>query len=299
MKTGFRVFLTAFIALGASWCGFVLAPVLQLGTEKQAAVLNSSDIYPNQRPGDATLGLQVYRASGCAACHTTQVRQDGVSCEIALMSLGKNQPQEFKKFIASLLELPLLHSRSNSVTAQLQAWNGSAPQVIVTNLDADAANDLLQHINAAGCKAEVHVVATGTDIARNWGVRRSVAEDFLWDDPVQLGDVRIGPDLADVGERLGNADWQLLHLYAPQSVVKGSVMPPFRFLFETRKIAGAPSPDALRLPKELAPPASYEVVPTDDAKNLVAYLLSLRANVPLYDAPFTALQASTNSPSNK
>jgi len=105
--------------------------------------------------------------------------------------------------------------------------------------------------------------------------------------------------LADVGARLGNADWQLLHLYTPQSVVKGSVMPPFRFLFETRKIAGAPSPDALHLPEELAPPAGFEVVPTDDAKNLAAYLLSLRADVPLYDAPFTALQASTSAPSNK
>jgi cbb3-type cytochrome oxidase cytochrome c subunit len=299
VKNGFFVFLAAFIALGASWCGFVLAPVLQLGTEKQTAVLNSSDIYPNQRPGDATLGLQVYRASGCAACHTTQVRQDGVACEIALTSLGKNQPVEFKKFIASLLESPLLQSRSNSVAAQLQAWSGSVPQTIITNLDVDAANDLLQHISAAGCKAEVHVVATGADIARGWGTRRSVAEDFLWDDPVQLGSVRVGPDLADVGARLGNADWQLLHLYAPQYSVKNSAMPPFRFLFETRKISGAPSPDALNLPKELAPPAGYEVVPTDDAKNLVAYLLSLRADVPLYDAPFTALQASTNAPSNK
>jgi hypothetical protein len=28
-------------------------------------------------------------------------------------------------------------------------------------------------------------------------------------------------------------------------------------------------------------------VPTDDAKNLVAYLLSLRADVPLHDAPYT------------
>jgi hypothetical protein len=49
------------------------------------------------------------------------------------------------------------------------------------------------------------------------------------------------------------------------------------------------------LPKELAPPAGYEVVPTDDAKNLVAYLLSLRADVPLYEAPFTPSQISTNA----
>ena len=296
MKNGFSVFLAAFVALGASWCGFVLAPVLQLGTAKQAVVLNSSDIYPLQRPGDATLGLQVYRASGCAACHTTQVQQDGVSCEIALMSLGTNQPQEFKKFIASLLELPLLHSRSNSVTAQLQAWNGTVPQIIVTNLDADAANDLRQHINAAGCKAEVQVVATGADISRGWGVRRSVATDFLYDSPVQLGSQRIGPDLADVGARLGNANWQLQHLAAPESVLRNSAMPPFRYLFEVRKIGAAPSPDALQMPNGFNAPAGYEIIPTEDAKNLVAYLLSLRADAPLYEAPFTPAQISTNAP---
>jgi hypothetical protein len=34
-------------------------------------------------------------------------------------------------------------------------------------------------------------------------------------------------------------------------------------------------------------PDDSEVIPSDDAKNLAAYLLSLRADVPLYDAPFT------------
>ena len=92
MKNGFSVFLAAFIALGLSWCGFVLAPVKQLGTAKQAAVLNSSDIYPVQRSGDATMGLQVYRANGCAACHTEQVRQDGVACDVVLTGAGKKNP---------------------------------------------------------------------------------------------------------------------------------------------------------------------------------------------------------------
>jgi hypothetical protein len=50
------------------------------------------------------------------------------------------------------------------------------------------------------------------------------------------------------------------------------------------------------LPAEFAPPAGYEVVPTDDAKNLAAYLLSLRADAPLYEAPFTPAQISTNAP---
>ena len=105
-------------------------------------------------------------------------------------------------------------------------------------------------------------VATGPDIARGWGRRHSVAEDFLYDDPVQLGSLRIGPDLADVGARQPDANWQLVHLYAPQSVVKDSAMPPFRYLFQVQKIGGEPSPDALVFPKGFGPPAGYEVVPT-------------------------------------
>ena len=55
MKNGFSVFFAAFLAIGLSWCGFVLAAAKQLGTAKQAAVLNSTDVYPIQRPGDAAL----------------------------------------------------------------------------------------------------------------------------------------------------------------------------------------------------------------------------------------------------
>src|ERR1700722_4986744 len=270
MKNGFSVFLAAFIALGASWCSFVLAPVLQLGTAKQTEVLNSSDTYPIQRTGDATLGLQVYRANGCAACHTEQIQQDGVVFDVVLTGAGKN-PVAVSNLISTLKLTGL------------------------TKEESDSAND---KITAAGGKVETHLIPTGADIPR-WGVRRSVATDYLYDSPVQLGSQRVGPDLADVGARLSNADWQLLHLYAPQSVVKNSAMPPFRFLFETKKIGDAPSPDALNLPKEFAPAAGYEVVPTTEAKQLAAYLLSLRADAPLYEAPFTPPQASTNAPANK
>ena len=268
MKNGISVFIAAFIALGASWCGFVLAPVFQLGTAKQTAVLNAGDTYPLQRTGDATLGLQVYRANGCAACHTEQLQQSGVAFEVVLTGAGKN-PDAVSNLISTL---------------KLTGLNKE---------EADSAND---KITAAGGKVETHLIPTGADISRGWGVRRSVAADYLYDSPVQLGSLRAGPDLADAGARLNNAGWHLLHLYAPQSVVKNSAMPPFRFLFEAKKIGDAPSPDALNLPKEFAPPAGYEVVPKPEAKQLVAYLMSLHADVPLYEAPFTPVQVSTNAP---
>jgi cytochrome c oxidase cbb3-type subunit 2 len=259
MKNGFRVFLAALIALGASWCGFVLAPVLQLGGTKQTTILNSPDLYPVGRPGEANQGLQVYRTHGCAACHTEQVQQSGVACDLVLTSAGNN-PMAVTNAISSLK---------------------------LNDLDKDAADAAVDKITAVGGKAEIHIVATGPDVARGWGRRHSIAEDYLYDDPVQLGSVRIGPDLADVGARLPDANWQLVHLYAPQSVVKDSAMPPFRYLFRIQKIGRAPSPNALVFPKGFGPPAGYEVVPTARAQELVAYLLSLRADVPLHDAPFT------------
>ncbi len=256
MKTGFGVFFAVFIALGGSWCGFVLAPELQLGGAKQTTILNSSDVYPIERSGDATLGLQVYRANGCAACHTEQVRQTGVAYEVTLTAAGKN-PVAVTNLISSL---------------------------VLTNLTKEAADTVAAKIAATGGKTEIHMTATGPDIARGWGMRRSVAEDYLYDQPVQLGSLRAGPDLANAGAH-ADATWQLLHLYAPKSVAKNSTMPPFRYLFGVRKIGATPSADALKLPPEFAPPAGYEVVPKPEAKQLAAYLSSLRANAPLYNAP--------------
>ena len=67
MKNGFVIFLAAFAVLATSWGAFVLAPQLQLGGAKQVAVLNSTEVYPVNRPGEATQGLQIYRANGCTA----------------------------------------------------------------------------------------------------------------------------------------------------------------------------------------------------------------------------------------
>jgi cbb3-type cytochrome oxidase cytochrome c subunit len=259
MKSGFGVFLGALVVLGSSWCGFVLTPALQLGAQKQTMVLNSSDPYPIQRTGEATLGLQIYRANGCAACHTEQVRQEGVVCDVVLTGAGKN-PSAVSNLISTL---------------NLQG---------LTEAEASAMSD---KISAAGGKTETHIVATGGDISRGWGVRQSVAADHLYDEPVQLGGIRVGPDLSNIGVRAPDVNWQLMHLYAPQSVTRDSGMPSFKFLFEVRKIGATPSPDALNLPKEFAPADGYEVVPTLQARELVAYLLSLRENEPLYEAPFT------------
>jgi cytochrome c oxidase cbb3-type subunit 2 len=141
---------------------------------------------------------------------------------------------------------------------------------------------------ANGCiychSQQVRPEGFGADLARNWGQRRTVSRDYLYDKPVMLGTMRTGPDLTNISLRQSSASWHLLHLYTPQITSRGSIMPPFRFLFEKRKIRGKPSPDALTLPTEYAPKPGFEIVPKREAKTLVQYLLSLKANAPLPEA---------------
>jgi len=137
----------------------------------------------------------------------------------------------------------------------------------------------------------------GTDLERGWGVRPSVAEDFLLENPVMLGRQRIGQDLMNIGARQMNEVWHFMHLYNPQSVSPGSVMPPYRYLFEKHKIQGAPSTNALSLEANLE--QGYEIIPKKEARALVAYLLSLEAQMPLFEVPLPAkpkLEGDTNQP---
>lgn len=68
-----------------------------------------------------------------------------------------------------------------------------------------------------------------TDI-RRWGPPTQ-AWETQYDFPQLWGTRRIGPDLARASG-VRSADWQLTHLHNPQSVVPGSAMPPFPWLFK-------------------------------------------------------------------
>ena len=48
---------------------------------------------------------------------------------------------------------------------------------------------------------QVRPAGQGSDIARGYGVRASVARDYVQQKPVLLGERRIGPDLANFGAR--------------------------------------------------------------------------------------------------
>jgi len=66
------IFLTALAAFALSFAAFVLAPQIQVGRQSLTTVTGGGAEYPKARPGQAAQGAAVYRANGCAACHSQQ-----------------------------------------------------------------------------------------------------------------------------------------------------------------------------------------------------------------------------------
>ena len=132
-------------------------------------------------------------------------------------------------------------------------------------------------------------VACHTQQVRNiemdnvWGSRPSIPSDYyyvkrradVWrQNPSILGSERTGPDLTSIGQRNPSDTWHYMHLYNPRIVVPESIMPSYTWLFE-RKQEAAKDDIVLNLPPSLSP-TGQAVVASDDARDLVAYLLSLK-----------------------
>lgn len=149
----------------------------------------------------------------------------------------------------------------------------------------------------ASCHTQqVRSASNGSDIERAWGTRQTVARDFLYTTNPNLGSMRLGPDLANMGAERpdlnSNAgvkkkyDAQTLHqfFYAPKSVQHSS-HPSYSFLYEVQEVKGAVASYAVALPEGFQAPAGKQVVPREDAKALVAYLLTLNRTYALPEAP--------------
>jgi cytochrome c oxidase cbb3-type subunit 2 len=147
---------------------------------------------------------------------------------------------------------------------------------------------------ANGClychSQQVRPASLSTDIAKGLGPRRTVARDYINERTVFLGTMRTGPDLTNIGVRQPSVAWHHQHLFEPAQLSEGSIMPSYRYLYKVRKIQGQPSAEAITVTGPNAPGPGYEVVPTQEAKDLVAYLISLKRNYPLPEAPEEATE---------
>lgn len=114
----------------------------------------------------------------------------------------------------------------------------------------------------------------------------TVAGEFVYDHPFMWGSKRTGPDLARVGGRYSDA-WHRLHFYDPQSVVPGSNMPAYPWLFE-RQVDHRKTARKMRALQRLGVPysdeqienAAEEVRGTFEIEALIAYLQQLGTAIP-------------------
>ena len=165
---------------------------------------------------------------------------------------------------------------------------------------ANLGQEVYQANGCASCHTmQVRPRGYGADLERGWGKRNTVLRDFIYDNHVFLGQVRMGPDLADVASRpYSTPEWQMLHLYNPRLVVPESLMPQYPYLFQKLKIRGQRSDKALTLPPGTVK-EGYEVVPTREATALVQYLISLRAETPIFEAPLNPKPAPAPQATNQ
>lgn len=148
---------------------------------------------------------------------------------------------------------------------------------------------------AMGCvychSQQVRPKPYASDLDRGWGgigKRRTVPLDYIHDKPVLLGTMRTGPDLANIGY-LSDVVHQHKHLYDPRYKLADSIMPAFRFLYEWVDESGVQADEKtladeltkLANEKEQAKNKGKKLVPSSDARALVAYLLSLKRDAPL------------------
>ena len=112
--------------------------------------------------------------------------------------------------------------------------------------------------------------------------RETNAYDFAGEKFAQIGVSRMGPDLSNLGRRVESIyaagkdpkTWLFAHLFNPRQEPQRwkSTCPSFRFMFTERPVTGNPSADAIAVLEG----GKIEVVPNEDAKARVSYLLSLK-----------------------
>ena len=273
MNNGLLLFFGIFLSLGGSFWALLLAPQVQIGRAQPVVLETTGATYPSPRTGVAQKGAEIYRAQGCVECHSQQVRQSGVNFEVWLADTGNARPQ-----LAAVMN-QLQITDADKLIAQ-------APVKILGGLTMLEASGIASRLTNGEAKAQVVLATLGSDIQRGWGKRATVTQDYLYDNPVQLGSLRVGPDLANYGTRAVPSALALQHLYSPQSTMPKSMMPPYRYLFNKRKVADGEKRASNGLPAMVEP--GYEITPTADAEALVAYLMSLDASASLAEAPVPA-----------
>lgn len=261
------LFLGLFGTFAFSWFGLTVVPNMQIGALNPQMDEEGTDIYPMPQSGMVQHGREIYAANGCIYCHSRQLRADYVSTDLdrerdagssprPKWGARRSAPRDY------VFDRPLLlgEERMGPDLADLaKAAPEESPAAPAAN--APAASP------AAPAQSPAPAAKPGASGAPATSPAPAVAA---------APSPSPTPNPKGIPPAYSEA-WHHRHLYSPQSMSpenRDSIMPAYRFLYDKRRVTGERSSDALQLSGPDAPPAGWEVVPTYDAKCLVAYLMA-------------------------
>ena len=297
------LFLGLFGTFAFSWLGLTVIPNIQIGALNPQADEEGTDIYPMPKSGMAEHGRRVYAANGCVYCHSQQLRPDYASADIdRKWGERRSAPRDYIFERPVLLgqerlgpDLSNIGKRGAVEEKPVAAPAPGANPPAAAQSPAPAANAAQQKPpTAAASPAAPNAPAPPAPAANApqqkppaAGASPAAANASAQNPPAPAASAAPSPSATPNPNGMPamySEAWHHRHLYAPRSISPDnidSVMPAYRFLYEKRPISGERSSDALQLTGADAPPAGWEIVPTYDAKCLVAYLMSLDQSHPL------------------
>jgi cbb3-type cytochrome oxidase cytochrome c subunit len=332
MKGLTALFVGIFGTFAFSWIGLTVIPTWQIGHLNPESDEEGTEIYPRPQSGMFQRGAHVYAANGCVYCHSQQVRADYIADDIErkwgnrrsaprdyiferpvflgkmrmgqdLSNIGARAPApEESPAPAGAVNSAAQGAAVSSSPAEASAKAGppSSPASSPTPQGAAVSSPPPSTATSPAAKVLAGAPASSSPAAPGVAGASPAASPSPSAPPWPIQTAGLPP--------MYSPAWHHVHLYAPRSINLDSNMPSYRFLYQKRRIAGERSADALQLSGSDAPPEAWEVVPSFDAKCLVAYLMALNQSHPLKEvrsvggapatggAPSPAVQGASPTP---
>jgi cbb3-type cytochrome oxidase cytochrome c subunit len=286
MKGLAPLFLGIFGTFAFSWVGLTVIPNWQIGHLNPQSDEEGTDIYPMPQSGMVMRGARVYAANGCNYCHSEQVRAEYAGADIERKwGDRRSAPRDY------IFERPVLLGRMR-MGQDLANIGARAPTEEESPSPTSSASPAPQ--GAAVSSQPPSTVPSPGAVASKPPTPPGPATPPPSKSPGATAAAAASPAASPSPSApwpeqtaglppMYSAAWHHVHLYSPRSINFDSNMPSYRFLYQARRISDARSSDALQLTGSDAPPEGWEIVPSYDAKCLVAYMMALNQSHPLKD----------------
>jgi cbb3-type cytochrome oxidase cytochrome c subunit len=298
---GFTPLVLGILAtLAFSWLGLAYIPDLQIGHLDPQSDEEGTDIYPMPKSGMAERGRRIYVANGCFYCHSEQVRADYAAADIdRLRDAALSPPPKWGDRRSAprdyIFDRPALLGKMRMGPDLANIGKAAPAEEEAAPAQPSPANPA-NPVPPAASPPAANASPTPADATAQQNAKPPAQPPTSPAPAASPAQAAAAPSpAASPSESPApySAAWHHQHLYAPRSLNLDSDMPAYKFLYERRRVGGEQSAGAINLRGEGAPGEGWEIVPTYDAKCLVAYLMSLNQSHPLNEVKSAAPPAAS------